>query len=86
MVSVFRGSSYVEGQLLLGLLQHHGIPAFLQGAALQGVLGDVPAVGYLSILVDEQDRTAAERWLKAYERGELALTESDWEIEQMNPQ
>ena len=73
MISVFRGSNYVEAQLLLGLLQQQGITAFLQGAALQGGLGEVPAVGYLSILVEDTDQIAAQRLLAAYERGELAI-------------
>jgi hypothetical protein len=77
MISVFRGSNYLEGQLLLGLLQQHHIKAFLQGAALQGGLGEVPAVGYLSILVEEEDRLATERLIAAYERGELAIADDD---------
>lgn len=77
MISVFRGSDYVEAQLIAGLLKHAGIDAFVQGALLQGALGDLPATGHLSILVDESDRTAAERLISAYERGELAIDEDE---------
>lgn len=77
MKSVFRGSNYLEAQLLTGLLQQHGINAFLQGAALQGGLGEAPAIGYLSILVEAGDVSAAERWITAYERGDLAIGD-DW--------
>lgn len=73
MISVFRGSDYVEAQLITGLIRQAGIDAFLQGALLQGALGDLPATGHLSILVDESDRTAAELLIAAYERGELAI-------------
>lgn len=75
MNSVFRGSDYIEAQLIAGLLREAGIDVFLQGAFLQGALGDLPATGHLSILVDESDRTAAERIIKAYERGELSIDE-----------
>jgi hypothetical protein len=77
MISVFRGSDYIEAQLLTGLLRQAGIDVFLQGALLQGGLGELPAMGHLSLLVDEQDLTAAEILIAAYERGELAIDEGD---------
>jgi hypothetical protein len=83
MISVYVGSDYLQAQLLTGLLQQHGIEVFLQGAALQGGLGELPATGHLSIMVDLQDRDAARSLLDAYERGELAIddgfTEPDGE-------
>jgi hypothetical protein len=75
VISVFRGSDYIEAQLIAGLLRQAGIEVFLQGAYLQGGLGDLPATGHLAIFVDESDRTAAERIIKAYERGELSIDE-----------
>ena len=75
MISVFRGSDYVEAQLVAGLLRDAGIEVFLQGALLQGALGDLPATGHLSIFVDEMDQGAAQLLIAAYERGELALDE-----------
>jgi hypothetical protein len=75
VISVFRGSDYIEAQLITGLLRQAGIEVFLQGAYLQGGLGDLPATGHLAIFVDESDRTAAERIIKAYERGELSIDE-----------
>lgn len=77
MISVYRGSDYVEAQLITGLLREAGIEVFLQGAYLQGGLGDLPATGHLSIFVDESDRTAAESIIRAFERGELAIDEDD---------
>lgn len=75
MISVFQGSDYLQAQLLTGLLEQHGISVFLQGAALQGGLGELPATGHLSIMVDEQDQPAARSLLAAYERGELSIDE-----------
>jgi hypothetical protein len=77
MISVFRGSDYIEAQLLTGLLRQAGIDVFLQGALLQGGLGELPAMGHLSLLVDEQDRKAAEILIAAYECGELAIDDED---------
>jgi hypothetical protein len=72
---IFRGSDYIEAHLLAGLLKQHGIDAFLQGALLQGGLGELPALGHLVILVDEADRDVAKGLIAAYERGELQLDE-----------
>lgn len=79
MISIFRGSNYIEAQLLKGLLEQRGIPVHLQGALLQGGVGELPAIGHLSIMVEEEDRVAAERVIAAYERGELALRDDDYE-------
>lgn len=75
MIPIFRGSDYIEAHLLAGLLRQHGIDVFLQGALLQGGLGELPALGHLAILVDESDRDAAKRVIAAYERGELEIDE-----------
>lgn len=75
VISVFRGGDYIQAQLLKGLLEQQGIGVFLQGAALQGGLGEAPAVGYLSIMVDEADVSAAKVLLARYERGELSIDE-----------
>lgn len=75
MIPIFRGSDYIEAHLLTGLLREHGIEVFLQGALLQGGLGELPALGHLTIMVDEADREAAKRIIAAYERGELQIEE-----------
>lgn len=75
MISVFRCSDYIQAQLLAGLLRSRGINVFLQGAMLQGGLGELPAMGHLSIMVDDLDRGAAELIIAAYERGDLNIDE-----------
>jgi len=77
VISVFGCSDYIQAQLLAGLLRQHGIDVFLQGALLQGGVGELPAMGHLSIMVNDRDRTAAELIIDAYERGDLAIGEED---------
>jgi hypothetical protein len=79
VISVFHGSDYIEAQLLAGLLRQRGIEVFVQGAHLQGGLGELPATGHLSLMVEDSDRFAAERIIAAFERGELALDDQDLE-------
>jgi hypothetical protein len=77
VISVFRGNDYIQAQLLAGLLRQSGIEVFLQGALLQGGLGELPALGHLSIMVDESDRAAAEALIASYERGELEIGDEE---------
>lgn len=79
VISVYRCSDYIQAQLLAGLLREHNIDVYLQGALLQGALGELPAMGHLSIMVDNADRVAAQRIIAAYERGDLELDEQDAE-------
>jgi len=73
MKSVYRGSDYFEAQLLTGLMEQAGLQVFLQGTALQGGLGEVPAMGHLSITVNDADQVRATEIIDAYERGDYAL-------------
>lgn len=73
MKSVYRGSDYFEAQLLTGLMQQAGLQVHLNGTALQGGLGEVPALGHLSITVNDADQVRAIEIIEAYERGDYAL-------------
>ena len=77
MISVYRGSDYFEAQLLKGLMEQQGLQVFLQGAALQGGMGDLPALGHLSITVNDADKQRAEEIIAAYEAGDYSLDDLD---------
>ena len=77
MKPAFRCSDYIEAHLVSGLLQQRGIDTFVQGAMLQGALGEVPALGHLAVLVADDDLSAARAIIEAYERGELRIDEHE---------
>ena len=77
MISVYRSGDYFEAQLLTGLMEQEGLQVFLQGAALQGGRGDLPAMGHLSITVNDADQQRAEEIIVAYENGDYSLDETD---------
>ncbi|MFB0990382.1 MAG: DUF2007 domain-containing protein, partial [Porticoccaceae bacterium] len=74
---IYRGSDYFEAQLLRDLIEQDGLQVFLQGAALQGGLGELAAIGHLSIMVNDLDQSRARDIILAYERGDFALEEND---------
>ena len=73
MIEVYRSSDYIEGQLLKVLMEQEGMQVFLTGTALQGGLGEVPAMGHIAISVNEVDCQRAQEIVDAYERGDFAL-------------
>jgi len=77
VIAVYQGSDYFEAQLLAGLMEQAGLQVFLQGVALQGGLGDLPALGHLSITVDDADHDCAVAIVQAYEQGDYALQDED---------
>lgn len=77
MIEVYRGSDYFEAQLLKGLMEQDGLQVFLHGAALQGGLGEVPAIGQLSITVNDADEGVAREIIQAFERGDYSLQEDE---------
>jgi hypothetical protein len=77
VIEVYRGSDYFEAQLLKGLMEQDGLQVFLHGAVLQGGLGEVPALGHLSITVNDADEMVAREIIQAFERGDYSLQEDE---------
>lgn len=72
-VPVFRPRHAFEAQLLLDLLAEAGIPAELQGAALQGAVGDLPVSDLLRIVVEARHAEAARSLVAQWEAGDFSL-------------
>jgi hypothetical protein len=77
MDEVYTSGDYIEAQILLGLLRSRGIDAILHGAALQGGLGELPALGILRLTVAAADGNLARQLLVDYFAGALQLDSSD---------
>lgn len=77
MDEVYTSGDYIEAQILLGLLRSRGVDATLHGAALQGGLGELPALGILRLTVAAADGHRARQLLVDYFAGALQLDSSD---------
>ncbi len=55
MRTVFQPSNALEGHMLQDLLQQRGISSRLDGAHLQGGVGELPAAGLVRLVVDDED-------------------------------
>jgi hypothetical protein len=66
MRTVYEASNAVEAHMLHGYLLQEGITSRVDGAYLQGAVGELPAQGFVRLVVEDEDfdqaRTAIERW------------------------
>lgn len=66
MQTVYEASNAVEAHMLQGYLQQEGIATRVEGAYLQGAVGELAAQGFVRLVADEADveraRAAIARW------------------------
>lgn len=65
----------ITAHLLKDLLQQEGIDCQLNGEYLQGGIGELPPLGIVRILVDEENWPAANKVIRAWEAGEYSIPE-----------
>ena len=53
MKTLYEAANAVEAHMLLDLLKQEGMEARIEGEALQGAMGGVPAAGLVRLVVDE---------------------------------
>ena len=55
MKSVFEASSGLDAHMILNLLEQHGISGRIEGEYLQGGIGELSAMGFVRVLVADED-------------------------------
>ncbi len=55
MKTVLHAHHSVEANLVKGLLESEGIDSLVLGEYLQGAVGELPALGLIRVVVDEND-------------------------------
>ena len=66
MRRIYEPASLHEAELLLAVLASEGISGFLAGRNLLGGIGDLPAVGLLGLLVEDEEAARAQALIAAY--------------------
>ncbi|MEH3022486.1 MAG: DUF2007 domain-containing protein [Pseudomonas oryzihabitans] len=66
MRRIYEPASLHEAELLLAVLASEGIDGFLAGRHLLGAIGDLPAVGLLGLLVEDEQASRAQALIAAY--------------------
>ncbi|WP_049722182.1 putative signal transducing protein [Gilvimarinus polysaccharolyticus] len=65
-VLLYQAANTLEAQMIVDVLSQTGITAHVQGAYLQGGIGELQALGVVRVMVDTQDysraREVTEQW------------------------
>lgn len=67
MRSVFEASSGLDAHMVLNLLEQRGIGGHIEGEHLQGGIGELQAMGFVRVMVAEQDYDEARRIVSEWE-------------------
>lgn len=67
MRSVFEASSGLDAHMILNLLEQRGIAGRVEGEYLQGGIGELQAMGFVRVLVDEKDYAEARQIIGEWE-------------------
>ena len=59
MVKVYNAANIIEAHIIKGLLESNGIDAHVDGYYLQGGIGELAAMDYASVSVDDIDEQKA---------------------------
>ena len=66
MQAVYQPADLLEANMLVAMLQGEGISAHIHGANLVGAMGELPALGLLSIWVEDGQVERAARLIRDY--------------------
>ena len=67
MKSVYEASSGLDAHMVLDLLEQRGISGRIDGEYLQGGIGELAAMGFVRVVVAEEDRAAALQIIREWE-------------------
>jgi hypothetical protein len=76
MVIVYNAKDIIEAQLIAGLLESKGIETHVGGTYLQGGIGELAAMDFATVSVDEKDVARSRSIIDEYEAGNPGRTHS----------
>ena len=67
MKSVYEASTGLDAHMILNLLEQRGITGRIEGECLQGGIGELAAMGFVRVLVADEDYIAAKQIISEWE-------------------
>lgn len=77
MRTLYEAANAIEAHMLQGVLHQEGIATTVQGAWLQGAVGELPAMSTVRLLVDDDRYDDARAAVARWQAGDVALGEED---------
>lgn len=76
MQRIHEPTDLMEAQMLISMLRSEGIEVYLQGADLVGGMGELPALGLLALMVEDEDALRARELILSYQQATPVLEEA----------
>ncbi len=74
MIKVFTAQNSIEANIVKGMLEANDIPAYVNGEYLQGAIGELAAIDFAFVSVDEVNKDKALRLINEYETGNYSIS------------
>ena len=74
MVKVFNAKNSIEANIVKGMLEANDVPAYVEGEYLQGAIGELAAIDFVFVSVDEADENKARSLVNEYETGNYSIS------------
>ncbi|MDH5395418.1 MAG: DUF2007 domain-containing protein [Gammaproteobacteria bacterium] len=74
MIKIYTAQNSLEANIVKGMLEANDIPAYIEGEYLQGAIGELAAINYVFVSVDQENENKALRIIHEYETGSYAIT------------
>jgi hypothetical protein len=68
MTKIYSAADLTEAHIVSGMLQANGIDAHVGGHYLQGGIGELAAMDFASVYIDDDDQEAARKLIDNYEK------------------
>lgn len=73
MVKVFTAKNSIEANIVKGMLEANDIPAYVEGEYLQGAIGELSAIDFAFVSVDDVNESKALCLINEYETGSYSI-------------
>lgn len=77
MQIAYQAANILEAHIVAGMLNAYDIATYVSGYYLQGAVGDISAMGFANVFVDEKDMAQAAPLIAAYESGAINASAND---------
>lgn len=73
MIKVFTAKNSIEANIVKGMLEANDIPAYVEGEYLQGAIGELAAIDFAFVSVDDMNESEALNLVHEYETGSYSI-------------
>lgn len=74
MNKIFTAKNSIEANIVKGMLEANDIPAYVEGEYLQGAIGELSAIDFVFVSVDDINVEKALNLVNEYETGSYSIS------------